>query len=155
MNHVFTKILEDLNRLAAKDQKCKRKAVGCGLVEFNLNTSEAHLVAIGVNGPSSGECNGEVGKCGCSHAEPRAIMSLMRQNIHSKHLMICSYSPCTNCANIIVDSQRVNGVVYGIFTDHDPRGVEILRRAGIPVYALGDLIPDSVIEGWIYGTPRR
>ncbi len=44
-------------------------------------------------------------------------------------IMVCTYSPCTNCANIIIDSGIVKGIVWDILTEHDKRGAEFLRSA--------------------------
>lgn len=100
---------------------CRRKTVHCALMDW------PEIISTACNGPSqdSVECTGETGGCGCSHAEPRALMDCLHRR--KKHLILfCKYSPCTTCANLILDSKIVRAVCYDIFTEHDPRGVEIL-----------------------------
>lgn len=121
---------------ALENQTCKRKAVGCSIIEANNKEETLERVIITHNGPSglNNKCSNVVGNCGCSHAEPRAILKYLKllgkkykDNVWS--IMICTYSPCTNCANIIVDSNIITAVVYKILTEHDIRGAEILKRS--------------------------
>lgn len=150
-NELKRYILEEefprLVSFAKEIQTCKRKAVGCSV--FNVVMSPNHgqmwtKCVLTSNGPSGegNTCSGEVGNCGCSHAEPRACLLAMEEDVlrevNNNSLMICTYSPCTNCANIIVDSGIIDAVVYDILTEHDKRGVYILKRA-MPVFSREDL----------------
>jgi deoxycytidylate deaminase len=139
---------------AVTHQCCLRKAVGAGC--FKVRT-DGHVakVAIANNGPSAEEhvCTNEVGKCGCAHAEPRAILAALRAGIKERELvMLSSYSPCTNCANIIVDSGLVSLVVYDVLTEHDPRGLEILTRGGV---AVATKIEVSVVADYWVSDPEN
>ena len=65
--------------------------------------------------------------------------------------MLCTYSPCTNCANIILQSGIIEGVVYKILTEHDKRGDEFLRKS-IDVLTTKELLTgksDVIIRKWI------
>lgn len=121
--------LIEAQKRAEENQKCKRKAVGCAIQIQDGNNCV--ITIFSANGPAKGHnCSNVVGNCGCAHAEPRAIMAALRQRWDACTL-ICKYSPCTNCANIIVDSQIVKKVVWEIDTGHDMRGIEILRNSKI------------------------
>ena len=54
-------------------------------------------------------------------------------------LVFCTYSPCTNCANIILDAGIVQAVFYDTLTKHDQRGVEFLEAA-MPVFTREDVV---------------
>jgi len=54
-------------------------------------------------------------------------------------IMFCTYSPCTNCANIILDSGVINGVIYDILTEHDTRGLAFLQSQ-IPCVTREELV---------------
>jgi deoxycytidylate deaminase len=114
--------------------ECLRKSVEVQLLDYEGTT----LIVSG-NGPSTSvQCTGVTGGCGCVHAEVRVILAALRCGYRSRRLILVSnYSPCTGCANLIVESGLVNRVFYDILTEHDVRGVEILRASGIRV--VGDL----------------
>lgn len=123
-------LIHELNFVTAEatnSTDCLRKGVGCSL------TRGREVLARSYNGPSrmTHDCTNVVGGCGCSHSEPRVIMKAMRTTdigiYGGRTVMICTYSPCTNCANIILDSGVVCGIVWRIDTQHDMRGAEILR----------------------------
>lgn len=100
---------------------CKRKDV---LVHaLRIKDDEFVYMDHAYNGPVCGECSGEKGNCGCIHAEIRLLLTTEGRGIlHS------TYSPCTNCANAIVASNRFAAVLYDIPTEHDLRGIEFLRN---------------------------
>jgi deoxycytidylate deaminase len=111
---------------------CKRKNVGCTIFSVN-DYGQVIQVCFTHNGPSKkAECSNVVGGCGCSHAEPRAMLECYRKGylprtFSAKLVMVCLYSPCTNCANIINDAGIIDAVVYDILTQHDTRGRDILN----------------------------
>ncbi len=125
-NELVSHILHKMVYLKTFESSCKRKSVGCCI--FNKN-----ITLFGWNGPSvkDNECSNIVGNCGCSHAEPRAIINVLKNTMipHSGNIMLCTYSPCTSCANIIIDSGVVSFVIYKTMTEHDTRGAEFLRKA--------------------------
>ncbi len=124
---------------AKANQTCLRKAVGCSLVTVDYD--ELDTLVMVHNGPTrrGHQCLNIVGGCGCGHSEPRAILYAAKkltavQNI----IMFCTYSPCTNCANIILDSGLISGVCYDILTEHDKRGAEFLADA-MPVVTKAEI----------------
>lgn len=141
-----------IQEYAKANQTCKRKAVGCSVLEIWNEPVRPGILSESItrpilvhNGPSGDghECSDQVGNCGCSHAEPRACIAVMcdeprLREVRDNAQMVCTYSPCTNCANIIVDSGVIDAVVYDILTEHDRRGVLILKRA-MPVFNREDL----------------
>ena len=144
MNYLIME-LKKIQDFALKNQTCKRKAVGCSIVRLSIGRrrlpTEKTLVMTH-NGPSvpNNECINEVGNCGCSHAEPRAILESLKKD-YGKHLvMVCTYSPCTNCANIIIDSGIIDLVVYETLTLHDTRGTTFLLQSGIKVLTQHNLL---------------
>jgi deoxycytidylate deaminase len=81
-------------------------------------------------------------------------MAAMRQGIWvdpqwvDKFVVVGTYSPCSFCANVIVDAGIAHTVVYDILTEHDKRGVEILNR-GLPKGCLSlDELTYQEIETW-------
>ena len=131
INDVFPQILE----YAEANQQCLRKAVGCAAVVIHNGgymtiTDKVH------NGPSrkGHECTNVVGNCGCSHSEPRLVQEILEQGgAQGSTVLVCTYSPCTNCANIVIDSGLFNGVIYDILTEHDKRGEAFLKEAMLVV----------------------
>lgn len=130
-----------LRSRAGERRDCKRKSVACSIVGINKKRIERRHEAF--NGPSrvGHECTGVVGGCGCSHAEPRAVMQALESRVHypEAQVLFCLYSPCTNCANIILDSGKIHGCVYDILTEHDVRGAAYLQ-ASMPVLTREDLV---------------
>lgn len=126
----FVNELEFSKDWAELQTTCKRKGVGCSL--HHWEEDKFRIVARKHNGPSrkGHPCTNVVGGCGCSHSEPRVIIDAKFLGYRSDSLvMVCTYSPCTNCANIIIDSRVVKGIVWDILTEHDKRGAEFLRSA--------------------------
>lgn len=117
---------------AKKRTKCLRKGVGCSIHDVS---GIRKILSAGYNGPSRDGvmCTNVIGGCGCAHAEPRAVMEAMRMMYMGKYIMVCTYSPCQTCANYIIDSGIVHGVVYDILTVYPPhitdRGFEFLTSA--------------------------
>jgi len=156
-----TRILDDLNaitRHAEKRTACKRKGVGCRLI--NLYSSGMASQVMAFNGPSleKFECTNEVGNCGCMHSEPKAIIEGLKKGFKKKEfIMLCTYSPCTNCANIIISSGIVKGIIYTILTEHDKRG-DALLRGSIDVVTTAELKSrkaNAIIKRWISLDPKH
>jgi len=134
--------------LAFHKSTCLRKSVGASIEKLvNDNGSPIIRSIFGFNGPSvvGNQCTNVVGNCGCSHAEPRAILQALQDDVfrHETHcLMICTYSPCTTCANIILDSGLVSHLVFDILTEHDKRGYEFLKSK-IEIVSLKEIEEDQ------------
>jgi deoxycytidylate deaminase len=131
---INTMFLEQLE-FAERNQVCLRKAVGCSAITAQeVEGLMTPLLIYRVhNGPSvpGNKCTNEVGNCGCSHAEPRMVLEALDQNYAENMplIMLCTYSPCTNCANIVIDSGLFKGIIYSILTEHDKRGAQFLKEA--------------------------
>jgi deoxycytidylate deaminase len=119
---------------AERECTCSRKSTATVIAVRNPEGVLDTLV-MAHNGPSKGhQCSGEVGNCGCAHAEPRALMyTLNLLNREDELWLLTQYSPCTNCANAIVDASELLtnlvGVAWVIDTEHDMRGANILAHS--------------------------
>ena len=89
---------------------CKRSQNGA--IVFPTNCFE--VLSIGYNGPASGisndACTGEEGICGCAHAEMNAITKLSDRKTPS--LIFTTSTPCVQCANAILNSGNIVGIIY-------------------------------------------
>lgn len=125
---------------------CKRHAVGC--VIFKADCTQ--ILSIGYNGPASGveheRCTGEVGTCGCIHAEINAFTKLNCKEAYPA-LIYCTVSPCLNCANVIANSMAIKAVIYGELCRHS--GVrESLNKIGIPLLTIEEIKDEILTEWW-------
>lgn len=141
----FKQRLQQVQGWAEREQQCRRKSVACFIAIRDPQTWKWDEFVRARNGPSAlgDACINVVGNCGCAHAEPRAILAAVNLlNRADDMALVCEYSPCTSCANIIVDSIHepvelpIRDVYYRILTEHDKRGVEILKAAGLGVHCL-------------------
>ena len=132
---------EYIKELAAENLVCKRKAVGCAILEVH----DMHIVKFfATNGPShpKNECTNEKGNCGCAHAEPRAIMKYLegtpKHCLSANNIIVTTYSPCTPCVNMIIDSGLFGLAVYEILAPHWARATVMLKNV-MPVLELNDV----------------
>lgn len=155
VKQVILRSFDQIKTEAEKNQVCKRKAVGCAILEISLEKELiTHYMAI--NGPSgpNNECSGEKGNCGCSHSEPRVIMDYLKRrkrNGQVKTIILTTYSECNNCANIIVDSGVIDIAAYDIYAAHWPKGIEILKNS-MPVWTKQQIEEDieiNLIKSWL------
>lgn len=65
------------------------------------------ILAIKATNGNEGECTGEIGNCGCTHAE----INLLRK-MPDPIVVIVSHSPCLDCARALV-AAGVMEVQYG------------------------------------------
>ena len=160
LNKFATWLLNEIRiskQLAEQKTECLRKGVGCSLVSLKIDRIK--VIVRDYNGPSrrGHKCTNVVGGCGCSHSEPRVLMKALKEGhlglYRKKAIMVCTYSPCTNCANVIIDSGVVGGIVWSILTEHDKRGAEFLRDA-MDVLTTDQLIRKQ-LEAGVYDTLRR
>ena len=121
---------DTIRQEAEKNQICLRKACGCAILTFLKDGTIFSTHAI--NGPShpNNKCTNEVGNCGCSHAEPRAILSHIRQCCENDcpTILLTTYSSCTPCANLIIESNFIDVVAYEIWAPHWARADIVLRN---------------------------
>lgn len=98
------------------------------------------ILSFGYNGNSPGEPNVpdslDEGKSGFIHAELNAC--LMCPDTHKKKIMYVTHSPCLMCSKVIVRSE-ISRVVYDI-EYRDTSGLALLKRAGIEVFSLKELL---------------
>ena len=117
VKQVILKAFDTVKTLAETHTLCKRKGCGCTILEIG-ESAECILHYTAINGPSTNrECTNIIGACGCSHAEPRAIMKYLKGRRFTKKysgttILLTTYSPCINCANIILDSGVIDFVAY-------------------------------------------
>jgi deoxycytidylate deaminase len=83
-------------------------------------------------------CVNEPGKCCGIHAEQSILWKMNELGFRKDEkdgcfIMLVSYSPCTTCANWILMSGLIDAVVYETLTEHDQRGVQLLRHHGVDV----------------------
>ena len=136
-----------MSSLVAKRATCRRRKVGCVLVD-----SKNHIVATGYNGvpthfphcldnPCEGanEPSGEsLDKCLAVHAEQNALLQLRSNDYLTAYLTV---TPCITCAKMIANSsirRIVSNVVY-----IQPTAMNILSTAGIKVDIISDEFYDN------------
>lgn len=136
-----------MSSLVAKRATCRRRKVGCVLVD-----SKNHIVATGYNGvpthfphcldnPCEGanEPSGEsLDKCLAVHAEQNALLQLRSNDYLTAYLTV---TPCITCAKMIANSsirRIVSNVVY-----IQPTAMNILSTAGIKVDIISDEYYDN------------
>lgn len=120
-DEVFLEMTEALSQRSV----CKRAKVGAMIVK------DGRPISVGYNGPPSGfdhceSCSGA--QCTISiHAEMNAIAFAAKEGVSIKgSTLYCSYSPCINCAKIIINS-GIERVVY----EREYRlrdGIELLEK---------------------------
>jgi len=121
--------MQMLNILSLRST-CQRAQVAALIVKDNRIISE------GYNGPVSGmpACNTCMG-AGCYksvHAEMNAIAFAAKNGISVEGATLyCSYSPCINCAKVIVNS-GIKEVVYEL-EYRDTTAIDFLESAGVEV----------------------
>jgi|TARA_R110002020_G_scaffold267194_1_gene482289 dCMP deaminase len=122
----------------SKMSHAKRKKVGCLIVK------DEQIISDGYNGTPSGfnnECEHDSYKNGLPilitkpevlHAESNALMKLARSTNSSEGATIyCTYSPCFDCAKLIVQS-GVKRFVYNE-TYRNTEGLDLLKKAGVEI----------------------
>jgi deoxycytidylate deaminase len=154
------KSFESIKKEAEQNQICKRKAVGCAILEIDKKEQLiTHFTAI--NGPSGkhNKCKNIKGACGCSHAEPRAIMKYLKKckrNGHrGKTILLTTFSSCVNCANIIIDSGVIDVVAYEILAEHwseEPNNAKAMLDGSLPHWTKKQIEEDlnnELISNWL------
>ena len=124
-----TKAMVTLAENMADLSVCKKMSVGC--VIFDRSFSKVH--SIGYNGPPRGtpheSCHGVQGrKCSCIHAEANALIKL---DTPDKDLVLfCTVSPCPHCAGLILNSRKIDTVLFTYTWDNDQarEGIELLEN---------------------------
>lgn len=131
---------------------CLRKVVPAMLFSNNRNLGKFEIM-VAHNGPVIAEqaCENIEGSCGCAHVEPRLILQALRtpQFVTRQSLMYCFYSPCTHCANLLIDSHLIGAFIYDELY-RDTRGLSILSKV-MPVGTIQELKGGNYasIEKWV------
>jgi tRNA(Arg) A34 adenosine deaminase TadA len=117
VKQVLLRTLDQLKVFAIKHPKCKRMSVGSVVLEINYKDNLITHHRIAVNGPTGrNKCSGIRGRCGCGHAEMKALSSYLRvvrrNGTRGLTFLLTTYTPCTSCANLIVESGVIDVVLY-------------------------------------------
>jgi hypothetical protein len=119
----------------AKSVTCERKVVCSHVLAHFPNEG---LINIRYFNGAYGNCTNEVGNCGCRHSEVFAVCDVFKQGLANINLYIAvTWSPCTPCAHLIAESHLFTGCCFLEVTPHDPRGVDIMRDAGMVILRTG------------------
>ena len=112
-----------------KVSKCKDKGVACIILSHDLQ----QIYSIGINGGAKGmkeECLCYSGdKYSCIHAEANALIKLNVRD--SNKIMLCSLSPCSQCAAMIINEPGGFSEVWYVEQHKDTTGLRLLQSAGI------------------------
>lgn len=117
LKQVILRTIHQIKVIAIERQQCKRKSVGSIILEVDKECELITHYKIGINGPSGKNiCTGIQNACGCSHSEERAVLNYLKMRKRNSHrgitILITTYVPCTNCANLIIDSGIIDAVIY-------------------------------------------
>ena len=138
---VFASFVENLAGLS----KCEDKHVACIICDLDMK----QIYSIGVNGGPSGFedleclCASDKTKYSCIHAEANALVKLTTRV--ERKIMICSLSPCLQCASMIINEPCGFDAVLFMNRHKDTEALRILMDAGILV---GQLFSDGEIR-WL------
>ena len=130
----------EVARLYASRATCLRGHNGAILL------MDKRIVATGYNGPIIGQpqctpetCN-ESGPCpNTVHAETNVIAFCSKYGIATNGtIMMCTTSPCKQCAKIIIQA-GVHVVIYD-FEYHDHSGLKLLEAASVLLYKYNPLL---------------
>lgn len=124
---MFNMLVNDQTR-ANQATKCKRR--GCAATFLH---DEKAFVIFDYNNPLPFyPCNGQRGKCGCTHAEEHLVMSEAFKNMPrpTKGTLLTTKAPCPACARLIVLTECV-GEWYWLLDHHCSVGAEIVKASGI------------------------
>jgi len=129
----YVRFARDLESLST----CRRRSVGCVIASDDLTS----VASIGYNGQPRGTpndgCSGEVGSCGCIHAEANALVKI--PGWYSDTTMLVTCSPCAHCSGLIVNSGKVSVVLYDS-TYRVSDGLYILGLAGVAVFRTPEIL---------------
>lgn len=135
----------EIAEILAKRSTCLRNNVGALLVNYEHN-----IVSCGYNGPAPGCEHCTVTTClgkGCDrsqHAEHNALQKATEKV--GCFYLYTTVSPCSKCAQEIVDFKNVRKVFYR-YPYRDLSSLNILRVAGIQIYRVlssGEIIDESL-----------
>jgi len=149
MNRYLRKLTTfiQMGKLLTPLSTCKRLQVSA--IIFPCDCSSVY--SIGYNGPPKGlpndSCTEQEGRCGCVHAEANAIAKF-NNDIAKPSLMFITTAPCLSCAGLILNCDKIKGVIY----EEDYRVQEgwfLLQRAKMHVSEIKNLEHlEKMLEYW-------
>ena len=132
----FSSIYTQLATGLSERSTCSRSKVGCVIT----STDSRYVYGIGYNGGASGMadcCTGEVGNCGCLHAEMNAVINCNADRTKEK-IVYTTLVPCMQCAKALINLGGVQKVIYSsMYRKTD--GLELLQAAGIKCLSYEDI----------------
>ena len=134
-------LLRHCHNLYEGKTKCKKKYVRCTLL--SIHTGGVTRIFSQVSGPSHKlfKCTNQQKNCDCMHAEMKiindAVATLEKPSV-MQHILLCSYSPCTRCANAIIYSELINAVIYAKVYEYDTGGLSMLEEI-LPTFTVEKL----------------
>jgi dCMP deaminase len=128
----------------AAQSHCSRAQVAAILTD----TSFERLIAFGYNGnyrggPNQCDVEGVPGGCGCIHAEANA---LAKQRFENPKVLFCTYTPCLNCAKLVVNSGIESVYAIKKYRASD-ESLKIFDRVGI-FYSQLEVDDDGYYPGY-------
>ena len=129
LNRAFLSFVWQLKEVS----KCEDRKVSCLICSNDLH----QIYSIGINGGAKGhdQCLCKTNsKYSCIHAEANALIKL-NDRVPDK-IMICSLSPCIQCASMIINEPGGFAEVWYLEKYHETSGLELLHKAGIKVGCL-------------------
>lgn len=129
----LVKVFADFARGLKGLSKCHDKQVACLICSGDLK----QVYSIGINGGPSRDsdleclCESNQTKYSCIHAEANALVKLQTRDAHK--VMICTYSPCLQCASMIINEPCGFDAVLFMDLHHDYSAVKLLLHHGIQV----------------------
>lgn len=123
-------------RAWARTSHCSRSGVAALIVTEGLD----NILSIGVNGnlvggPNGCDRPGEVGNCGCTHAEANALVKPHARPIGGKVTMVTTMSPCVACVKLLARA-GVTRVYYLDKYRHIDEAIRSAEIAGIAMIQL-------------------
>ena len=132
-------IFLEMAKILSRRTTCRRRAVGCILVDKNN-----HVLATGYNGVGSGlshcietPCDGArypsgtgLDKCEAIHAEQNALLQC--KNVQEIETAYITCSPCIHCAKLFLNT-GVKTIYCESIYQNGYEAVDLLRSKGIKV----------------------
>ena len=126
-------LLGNIAKLVAKRSTCQRASVGAVLAR------DGRIISIGYNGAPAGlpHCDHKPDDPPCTrtvHAEANAIAFAAKNGVKTDGTtMYCTYSPCIDCAKLMINAGIIRVVFWELYRDDTP--LLLLEDAGVKVEA--------------------
>lgn len=126
-------LLGNIAKLVAKRSTCQRASVGAVLAR------DGRIISMGYNGAPAGlpHCDHPADGEPCTrtvHAEANAIAFAAKNGVSTDGTtMYCTYSPCIDCAKLMINAGVARVVFWELYRDDTP--LLLLEDAGVQVEA--------------------